>query len=313
MSWVPGADGSGFGIEHLPYGVISRYGAAPRPRCESAIGRWSWRHWPRRDCSMKWQWSTRRCRERWTRQRSTPCSSWDRPPGHFARLTDLLGDGDVGLAGTELADRALVPLDEVETALPIEVADYVDFYSSLEHSSNVGSLIRPDGDPLFPNWRHLPVGYHGRAGSVVPSGTQIKRPQGQSPPAQPGESPGFGPERLLDFELELGFLPAPALPAESRSRPPMPPITSSASRSSTTGAPDRSRPGSTSRSAPSSASRSRPRSRPGLRRWKRSSRSAFRAPPRSRRLRPTCGATSPGRSTSSSRSRWPPLERPTSR
>ena len=133
-----------------------------------------------------------------------------------ARLTDLLGDADAGLAGTELADRALVPLDEVETALPIEVADYVDFYSSLEHASNVGGLIRPDGDPLFPNWRHLPVGYHGRAGSVVPSGTPVRRPQGQSPPAEPAGRRASAPSGCSTSSSSSASSPARASPPASR-------------------------------------------------------------------------------------------------
>ena len=72
--------------------------------------------------------------------------------------------------GRELADA--------ELALPIEVADYVDFYSSLDHATNLGRMFRPDAEPLLPNWRHLPVGYHGRAGTVVPSGTPVRRPSG---------------------------------------------------------------------------------------------------------------------------------------
>ncbi len=89
--------------------------------------------------------------------------------------------------------------------LPFEVADYVDFYSSLEHATNLGRLFRPDSEPLLPNWRWLPVGYHGRAGTVVVSGTDVRRPSGQL--KQPGaEAPVFGPSQRLDIELELGFV-----------------------------------------------------------------------------------------------------------
>ena len=109
------------------------------------------------------------------------------------------------LADERLSEAALPPLDEVRLHLPFEVADYVDFYSSLEHATNLGRLFRPDGDPLLPNWRHLPVGYHGRAGTVVVSGTPIARPHGQS--VRPGSTaPVFGPSRRLDFELEVGFV-----------------------------------------------------------------------------------------------------------
>ena len=85
-------------------------------------------------------------------------------------------------------------------AMPFEVADYVDFYSSLHHAENVGRMFRPDAEPLLPNWRHLPVGYHGRSGTVVPSGTPVRRPHGQR------AAPDFGPSRALDIELEAGFV-----------------------------------------------------------------------------------------------------------
>ena len=93
-----------------------------------------------------------------------------------------------------------VPAAEVQWHLPFEVADYVDFYSSLEHATNMGRMFRPDQDPLTPNWRHLPIGYHGRAGTVVVSGTELKRPHGQRGAGD------FGPSRKLDVELELGFV-----------------------------------------------------------------------------------------------------------
>ena len=103
------------------------------------------------------------------------------------------------------ADSAAIPLDEVELKLPFEVADYVDFYSSLEHATNMGRMFRPDADPLLANWRHLPVGYHGRAGTVVVSGTPVRRPRGQGKPPD-ADAPVFGPSKRLDIELELGFV-----------------------------------------------------------------------------------------------------------
>ncbi|MEU4834801.1 fumarylacetoacetase [Streptosporangium sp. NPDC023615] len=99
-----------------------------------------------------------------------------------------------------VTERHLVPLEEVTLHLPFEVADYVDFYCSLEHASNLGRMFRPDGEPLMPNWRHLPVGYHGRAGTVVPSGTPVVRPTGQRGAGV------FGPSAKLDIEAELGFV-----------------------------------------------------------------------------------------------------------
>jgi fumarylacetoacetase len=98
-----------------------------------------------------------------------------------------------------------VPASEARVRLPFDVADYVDFYSSLEHASNLGRMFRPDQEPLLPNWRWLPVGYHGRSGSVVVSGTDVVRPRGQRK-APDEQAPTFGPSRRLDFELELGFV-----------------------------------------------------------------------------------------------------------
>jgi fumarylacetoacetase len=105
------------------------------------------------------------------------------------------------------ATASVTPVDEEpELALPFAVADYVDFYSSLEHATFFGRLLRPEGDPLLPNWRRMPVGYHGRASTVVVSGTTIRRPTGQTPE--------YGPTHTLDIEVELGFVvggPANAL------------------------------------------------------------------------------------------------------
>jgi fumarylacetoacetase len=108
------------------------------------------------------------------------------------------------VAAAEYGSRSY-GLDEIEPVLPFTVADYVDFYSSLEHATNLGRMFRPDAEPLLPNWRHLPVGYHGRAGTVVVSGTGIRRPQGQAKPPD-AEAPVFGPSQRLDIELELGFV-----------------------------------------------------------------------------------------------------------
>ena len=90
-------------------------------------------------------------------------------------LTGLLTDA----TERDLVEPHLVPLADVTLHLPVEVADYVDFYASIDHATNVGTMFRPDGDALTPNWRHLPIGYHGRAGTVVVSGTDIVRPSGQ--------------------------------------------------------------------------------------------------------------------------------------
>lgn len=97
----------------------------------------------------------------------------------------------------------LVPLGEVSLVLPFSVSDYVDFYASEHHATNVGRIFRPDGAALTPNWKHLPVGYHGRAGTVVVSGTDIFRPSGQS---HVDGAVVFGPSRRLDLEAEVGFV-----------------------------------------------------------------------------------------------------------
>jgi fumarylacetoacetase len=94
-------------------------------------------------------------------------------------------------------------LAEPQLRLPFDVADYVDFYSSLEHATNLGRMFRPDADPLLPNWKWLPVGYHGRAGTVVVSGTDVVRPKGQ---VKDEGDPIYGASRRLDIELELGFV-----------------------------------------------------------------------------------------------------------
>ena len=108
-------------------------------------------------------------------------------------------------AVTAAAAGNTIPLDDIQPVLPFTVADYVDFYSSLEHATNLGRMFRPGSEPLLPNWRHLPVGYHGRAGTVVVSGTPVRRPLGQSKPPD-ADVPSFGPSRRLDIELELGFV-----------------------------------------------------------------------------------------------------------
>jgi fumarylacetoacetase len=106
------------------------------------------------------------------------------------------------VAGVSSAES--VALDSVKMHQPFEVADYVDFYCSLHHATNVGHIFRPGGEPLSANWRHLPIGYHGRAGTVVVSGTDVVRPQGQRP--ESGGTPSYGASRRLDIEAELGFV-----------------------------------------------------------------------------------------------------------
>ena len=106
----------------------------------------------------------------------------------------------------EHKDKIIFRMDEVEMLLPVSVGDYTDFYASKEHATNVGSLFRDPENALLPNWLHIPIGYHGRSSSIVPSGTSIRRPYGQTKPAEGSNIPGFGPTKLLDFELEMAFI-----------------------------------------------------------------------------------------------------------
>ncbi|MFF0528488.1 fumarylacetoacetase [Nocardia amikacinitolerans] len=108
------------------------------------------------------------------------------------------------LVSSEIPTDAVHSLADVTLALPIRIGDYVDFYASIDHATNLGRLFRPDAEPLLPNWRHLPVGYHGRAGTVVVSGTEVVRPQGQR--RTDTGAPDFGSSRRLDIEAELGFV-----------------------------------------------------------------------------------------------------------
>jgi fumarylacetoacetase len=125
-------------------------------------------------------------------------ASWSRIR---AWITSLFAED----AHRELVTQHLLPLDSVTLQLPIDVADYVDFYASERHARNVGAIFRPDNPDLPPNWKHLPIGYHGRAGTVVVSGTPIVRPHGQCR-SGPDPNPVFGPSNRLDIECEVGFV-----------------------------------------------------------------------------------------------------------
>ena len=121
------------------------------------------------------------------------------------RISQLLRrDGDPALRLAN-ADFFFVRREDARMMMPVEVGDYVDFYSSLEHATNLGRLFRPDAEPLLPNWRWLPIGYHGRSATIVVDGTPIVRPSGQRKPKD-APVPTFGPSNMLDIELEVGFV-----------------------------------------------------------------------------------------------------------
>ena len=192
-SWIAGADGSGFPAEHLPFGVFAEADDGV-PRVGVRIGDWVL-DLARlaRDGHVDGPFD----------QPSLNAFMAVGPAGWRAvreRLTSLVCDS----SARAVVAPALLPLDEMTLHLPFTVADYVDFYSSIEHATNLGRLFRPDSEPLLPNWRHLPVGYHGRAGTVVVSGTPVVRPSGQR--LVPAGEVVFGPSVRLDIELEVGFV-----------------------------------------------------------------------------------------------------------
>jgi fumarylacetoacetase len=123
-----------------------------------------------------------------------------------ARISELLRHDHPELRDNdELRRRALVPMADVKLHLPVTVAGYTDFYSSKEHATNVGVMFRGKDNALQPNWLHMPIGYNGRASTVVVSGTKVRRPRGQLKPPT-AEVPSFGPCKRLDFELEIGVV-----------------------------------------------------------------------------------------------------------
>lgn len=124
-------------------------------------------------------------------------------------LTKLLSQGEQALASHANRTQIVLPVKDIVNLVPARIGDYTDFYSSKEHASNVGRLFRPDAEPLLPNWTWLPVGYHGRASSVVVSGTPIRRPWGQTK-APTATNPSFGKCSKLDFELEMAFFVGPS-------------------------------------------------------------------------------------------------------
>ncbi len=128
------------------------------------------------------------------------------------RISDLLEISNPDLQEHDVhVNQVFFDMDDVEMLLPVKVGDYTDFYSSMDHATNVGKMFRDPANALLPNWKHIPVGYHGRASSIIPSGVPIRRPKGQfkSPDM---EAPAFGPCKNLDFELEVAFITFPGKP-----------------------------------------------------------------------------------------------------
>ncbi|MBL6668182.1 MAG: fumarylacetoacetase [Crocinitomicaceae bacterium] len=122
------------------------------------------------------------------------------------RISDLLNKENTELQNnTHHVAQVLIDEASAEVLMPIEIGDYTDFYSSREHATNVGTMFRDPNNALLPNWLHIPVGYHGRSSSVIPSGQNIHRPKGQTKPNE-DQGPVFGPSKMIDFELEMAFV-----------------------------------------------------------------------------------------------------------
>lgn len=213
-TWLDVPDDHLFGIDNLPYGVFSTADDPTRrvgvrigddvldAGAVAAVGRDAGLVGDGPDLATAWQTPSLNAFLALGRPAWTTARAW---------LTEILRD-EVHRDGVT---PHLHPLDEVVLHLPIEVADYVDFYASEDHASNVGQIFRPDNAALPPNWKHLPIGYHGRAGTVVVTGTDVVRPNGQRKgPNDP--LPLFGPSIRLDIEAELGYVVGGATALGSR-------------------------------------------------------------------------------------------------
>ena len=203
-SWVESANAADceFPIQNLPFGVFGRPGA-PVSRVGVAIGDFILDvHACVQEGLLAPTPAADACDE------ATMNRLMGRDPSVLsefrAELSDLLADsGPSAERAREATGRILVRRDEATMGMPADIGDYTDFYASINHATNVGSMFRPDS-PLLPNYKWLPIGYHGRASSVVPSGAQVRRPDGQTKAAD-AEAPSFGPSKMLDYESEIGF------------------------------------------------------------------------------------------------------------
>jgi fumarylacetoacetase len=211
LSWVASAapGGTDFPIQNLPFGVFRRRATAEAWRVGVAIGELVL---DVPACAAAAPFTGL------AEEAAADCASpglnalMARGPAHRTALRHaLFARLDVDDAETErwqdVVPPCLIPQADVEMALPAQVGDYTDFYASVFHASNVGRMMRPD-NPLLPNYKYIPIGYHGRASSIVVSGTAVRRPNGQTKPVQ-SEAPVFGPSRNLDYELEMGVLVGP--------------------------------------------------------------------------------------------------------
>ncbi len=198
-SWVHVPDGSDFPIQNLPYGVFAD---AAGVRCGVAIGE-SVFDLARAEGAGLFS-NTGLDRDTFRQETLNDFLSHSRGVWSSVRshIDDVLDSQNA--EGRAFCEQHHLIIDHaVQMRMPVTVGDYVDFYSSEQHATNVGRMFRPDSEPLLPNWKHLPVAYHGRAGTVVPSGTAVKRPKGQRGAAG---GPSHGPTEKLDIEVEVGFI-----------------------------------------------------------------------------------------------------------
>lgn len=203
--WLPVSPESDFPLENLPYGAFEREGSAPS--LGVAIGD--------RVLDLAAVAELGAFDDLCERELlQAPTLNPFLAAGHTTwldvreRLQSLLAIGGDERLRTANTTTLLRAQRDVTMVLPVEIGDYVDFYSSLEHATNLGRIFRPNGEALMPNWRHLPIGYHGRSSTIVIDGTPISRPCGQRKAAD-APAPTFGPSRRLDIELEIGFIAGP--------------------------------------------------------------------------------------------------------
>ena len=193
-SWVESANGhSDFPIENLPFGLFRRGAEA---RIAVAIGDDLLDLFGCHEADLIEEWACSRTTLNELMSRGRDATSRLRK-----RLTELLVEG---APEREAAARHLIAQRDVEMLVPCEIGDYTDFYASIHHATNIGSMFRPD-NPLLPNYKYVPIGYHGRASSIIVSGTPFRRPSGQMS-VDPAEPPVFGPAQRLDYEMEVGLL-----------------------------------------------------------------------------------------------------------
>src|SRR6266550_3805444 len=210
-SWVESAQtpGSDFPIQNLPFGVFRRTGRHEPPRVGVAIGDQIVDVAACVDEGLLSGVSLEageRCRLPQLNDLMAlgpePTSALRRALGDLLRVDSAAYHDRPGIAR-----RVLVPMYEAELRLPAVIGDYTDFYASIDHARNIGGMFRPN-DPLLPNYKYVPIGYHGRASSIVPTGSFIQRPSGQIRD-DPSAPPVFGPSRRLDYEVEVGAFIGP--------------------------------------------------------------------------------------------------------